>query len=136
MIARVIQPFSVVVVLVVSGCTAESPTTPSAAASPVSVTFASNLTPGGTVTRLFTAAGPGTVTLTLDSLAQPVTVGLSLGLTRADGAGCYGSTSVQATAGSLPQISIDVDAGNYCAAIYDVGTIVESVAFSITIAHP
>jgi len=136
MIARAIQGFSAVAVLLVSGCTAESPTTPSAAASPVSVTFASNLTPGGTVTRLFTAAVPGTVTLTLDSLAQPVTVGLSLGLTRADGAGCYGSTSVQATAGSSPQLSIAVDAGNYCAAIYDIGTIVESMTFSMTIVHP
>ncbi len=136
MIARAIQRFAAVVILLGSGCTAESPTTPSAPASPVTATFASNLTPGGTVTRLFSAAVPGTVTLTLDSLAQPVTVGLSLGLTRADGAGCYGSTSVHATAGSSPQISIAVDAGNYCAVIYDIGTIAQSVAFSMTIVHP
>ena len=115
---------------------AESPTAPTAVESPVTVTFASSLYAKGTVTRLFTAAQAGAVTVTLDSLGQPVVVGLALGLTRADGAGCHGTTSVDTTAGSSPQIASQVDAGNYCVSIYDVGNVSDPVAFSITLVHP
>jgi hypothetical protein len=122
--------------LLLSGCGAENPTAPTVVESPVTVTFASNLYPKGTVTRLLTAAQAGTITLTLDSLAQDVAVGLALGLSRSDGAGCYGTITVEATAGSAPQIASPVDAGNYCVSIYDIGNISAPATFSITIVHP
>lgn len=130
-------PLLVIVLLLSIGCGgAESPTAPTTLESPVTVTFASSLYPKGTVTRLLIAAQAGTITLTLDSLAQPVVVGLALGVTRADGAGCYGTIAVEVTAGSSSQIASPVDAGNYCVSIYDVGNISEAAAFSITIVHP
>jgi hypothetical protein len=126
----------VAAVLSLSACAEESPTAPTTLESPVTFTFISNLYPQGTVTRFLTASQAGAITLTLDSLAQPVVVGLALGLRRADGAGCHGTITVEATAGATPQIASTVDAGDYCMSIYDVGHLSASAAFSITVVHP
>ena len=125
--------------LLCAGCGGTaSPTTPtpSAATSPTTQVFASVVTAGGTATRFFAASQHGTVTITLESLGQPVAVGLGLGLALLNAGGCYLSTSVDTAAGSGAQIVTSVDEGNYCVKIYDVGNLTSPAAFSITIVAP
>jgi hypothetical protein len=125
-------------VLATAGCddasTATSPTT----TSPVTETFSGQFVPGGSASRGFTAASPGTVSVTLTQIGPPadVVVGLGVGIPQASGAGCHLTQTVQAGAASSPQITVPVDAGSYCLRVYDPGTLVAQVAFSVTIVRP
>jgi hypothetical protein len=114
--------------------TATSPT----ATSPVTETFTGLFLPGGSAARSITAASSGTVSLTLTQIGPPadLVVGLGIGIPQSNGAGCYLTQSVQTRASSSPQLSVPVDAGSYCLRLYDPGTLVAQVAFSVTIVRP
>ncbi|MFN7914985.1 MAG: hypothetical protein U0Q55_06575 [Vicinamibacterales bacterium] len=125
--------------LAAAGCSNDSTTSPSSTTtttSPVTDTFASLLARGGATTRSFAVSSAGTVKLTLSTLGNgTVTAGLSIGLP-ATGAPCSPSVSVVTGPGSTPQLQAAVEAGTYCAQIFDTGTLKEDTAFSITIEHP
>jgi hypothetical protein len=123
------------VALVGAGC-GSSPTTPTTAPSPVTETFASIVYPQGAASQQFVAAKSGTVTITLGALAATGPVGLALGVTQQSGLGCFVSTVVQATAGTLAQITAPVDAGSYCVRVFDIGNLTGPAAFSVTIVRP
>jgi hypothetical protein len=98
-------------------------------------TFASFLAVGGSSARTFSITQSGTISLTLTSVTPSITIGLGIGIPSQGG--CSLSRSVDATAGSSPQVTVAVDASTYCAEVYDAGTLtVPAVAFSMTIAHP
>lgn len=100
-------------------------------------TFASFLAIGGSSAHTFPVSQSGTVIITLTSVTPSSTVGLGIGIPGAPGSPCILSSSVNATAGSTPQITIPVDAGKYCVKIYDPGDVTApGVSFSTTIAHP
>ena len=66
-----------------------------------------------------------------------VYVGVGIGIPGASTSTCSLSRSLDATAGSTPQIAIPVDPGTYCAEVYDAGSLTApGVSFSLTIAHP
>jgi len=113
--------------------TATSPTT-----SPVTETFAGQFAPGGGASRSFTAASAGTATIALTQIGPPadVIVGLGIGIPRADNAGCYLTQSMETAAASSPQLTVTVEAGTYCARIYDTGGLTTPVAFTVTIVRP
>ena len=103
---------------------------------PSTVTFASNLTAGGTASRTFQASQDGIVSLTLESVGPPsVAIGIGVGIVRLNNT-CGLSRIVTATPGTSPQLEVPVDAGNYCVRVFDIGTIADSVAFSLRVAHP
>jgi hypothetical protein len=112
----------------------------SSTATPATETFASLLYTGGIAARTFSALQAGTVTLTLTSVTpSTIVVGLGIGIRGPGGGGpaCLLSNSVDATAGSAPQLTVAVDADNYCVQVYDSGHVNSSgVAFSVTINHP
>jgi hypothetical protein len=64
-------------------------------------------------------------------------VGVGIGIPGASTSICSLSVSLNATAGSTPQITVPVDAGTYCVEVYDAGGLqAPGAAFSMTIAHP
>jgi hypothetical protein len=100
-------------------------------------TFATFLSLGGSSTHTFTVSQSGTVSLTLTSVTPSVPIGMAIGIPGASSSMCSLTSSLTATAGSTPQITIPVDAGTYCDEAYDAGAVIgPGVAFSITIVHP
>ena len=116
----------------------DTPTTPSPApASPQTSTFASRLTVNGAVSRSFTATQAGTVTVLLTNAGGPSTrIGLGLGVPTTGLARCALSTAMVTTPGATPQITAAVDAGVYCVTLYDIGTLTDTIDFSITLVYP
>jgi hypothetical protein len=119
------------------GSSTPSPTTPTTPTSPTTSIFSSRLTPGGAVSRQFGASTNGTVTAMLTNAAGPNTVvGLGIGVPTTGLAKCALTTAIQTPAGSTPQISASVDAGNYCVVVYDLGTLTSAIDFSVTLVYP
>lgn len=133
----------IVLILVASnaGCSesgASSPTAPSTISSPVTLDWGSTLGFRGYTSRSFETTQVGTVTVTLTSAAVPPSweIGIGLGVPQANGSGCALSASVRAPAGSNPQVSIAVDEGSYCVAVYDVGALTEAAGFTLHLVYP
>ena len=98
-------------------------------------TFASFLAIGGSSFHTFPVSQSGTIIMTLTSVNPSSMVGLGIGIPGTST--CILSSSVNATAGSTPPLTIPVDAGTYCVDVYDAGTLTApGVSFSLTIAHP
>jgi hypothetical protein len=114
--------------------TATSPTT----TSPVTETFAGQISPGGSAARSITSASSGTISLTLTQIGPPadLAVGLGVGIPQSDGAGCYLTQSIVTGASSTPQITAAVEAGAYCVRLFDTGALTSPVAFSVAIVRP
>jgi hypothetical protein len=114
----------------------ESPTSPSPITSPVTETFASFLSLRGTSSRNFVASGSGTIRVTLTSVGPPsVPIGLGLGVPGGT-TPCVLSIALTTEADVVPQLAAPADPGTYCVQVYDVGNVVDSIAFSVTIEHP
>jgi hypothetical protein len=122
---------------VACGDNTTTPTTPTTPTGPTTSIFASRLTPGGAVSRQFGASTAGTITAMLTNAAGPNTVvGLGIGVPTTGLAKCALSTTIQTNAGSTPQLSATVDAGDYCVVVYDLGTLTNPIDFSVTLVYP
>lgn len=100
----------------------------------MSETWSSTVAPGGQSSRSFTVNASGTINVTLT--AAGATLGVGVGLPRVSGGGCRLSVSVNASAGTAPQISAPADAGQYCVQVFDLGTLTDPVGFALKIDHP
>lgn len=119
------------------GNSTTTPTAPTTPTGPTTSIFGSRLTPGGAVSRQFGASTNGTVTAMLTNAAGPNTVvGLGIGVPTTGLAKCALTTAIQTNAGSTPQLSATVDAGNYCVVVYDLGTLTSPIDFSVTLVYP
>jgi hypothetical protein len=130
-----VSPWFVIALLAVGCGDDKTPTTPSNTSSTKSETWSSTVAPGGQSSRSFTVDASGTITVTLTAAGAPV-LGLGVGLPRTTGGGCRLGVSVNASAGTTPQISTNADAGQYCVEVYDLGTITDPVGFAVKIDHP
>lgn len=121
------------------GCSNDTATSPASTATTSTAgvaTFGSFLAANGSSTHTFEVSQAGTISVTLTNVTPAATVGLGIGIP-GDVAICGLSSSIETLAGSAPQLTVAVDAGVYCAQIYDAGGITGTgVAFSMTIAHP
>ena len=119
-----------------SGCTDDSVTSPTTDSqdSPTS-TFESILHPDGSATQSVVISTAGTLMVRLDTVSPPASIGLALGLARADGSGCYLTAALDA-AEPPAQLTTAVDAGTYCVRVFDPGELPSEVAFSLTITRP
>jgi hypothetical protein len=99
--------------------------------------FQSTITPGGASSRTFEASSAGIVQLTFAGLTPNTgEMGFGLGLLAVDGSGCKLAHIVRAVPSASPQISLRVDAGDYCVRLFDVGNLTGHQAFSVKIEHP
>jgi len=124
--------------LAAAGCDDATTATSPTVTSPVTETFNGQFFPGGTAARAFSAASPGTVSITLTQLGPPAdaVVGLGVGIPQSNGTGCLLTQAIQTGASSSPQLTLAVEAGAYCVRLYDTGTLTAAVAFNVTIVRP
>jgi hypothetical protein len=126
---------AVVSIVGIAACGSSTPASPTASTSPVTETFSSMLAAGGTSAHTFMLTERGTITVTLTSVDPAIQVGVGIGI--AGGApSCSLTKSALVAPGTTVQIAETAGPGGYCAEIYDPGTVVEQVNFSMTIQHP
>ena len=114
-------------------------TAPSAPTSPTTETLNGSMAQNGTAIRTFTATQAGTVSVTLASAGPPaaIVLGLGVGIRAVTGTDCKFTQTVNTPAGTAPQLTVAVDAGTYCAGVYDIGNIgPNGITVSITVTHP
>jgi hypothetical protein len=105
------------------------------ASSPITFTWTSLLSPGGSASRLFTASQSGSVSVTLQGAETPL--GIGIGVPRAGGSGCRASVSAAATPAPEPQLTTLVESGDYCVIVFDAGEPrAEQIAFMLQVVHP
>jgi|SRR6185369_1924145 len=100
---------------------------------PVNGTFQANVHP-------FTVnTAGGTISVTLVSAGPPSTIQLGLGLGNPSATGSCSIISgfaTQTSAGSTAQLSgAGAPAGAYCIAVVDIGNVLQSVNYTVTVAH-
>ncbi len=99
--------------------------------------FSAQLTPQGSASRAFTVRSRGTVSITLTTTTPPGTrVGLGVGIPRGNLTGCSLTQSVATVAGAAPQLTVTADAGDYCAQVFDLGTLTDPIGFTILLSYP
>jgi hypothetical protein len=127
------------VALAGAGCDDDdnTPTTPPAATT-ASVTWTTALATDGASSRSFRTTRTGTVSVTLQTLGGSTTLraGLGVGIPLADGSGCVLSRSVETVAGTTAQLELDVDPGDYCVQVYDLGDLTAPTPFTVILAYP
>jgi hypothetical protein len=141
---RVSIPALIVVLLGVSACGDDTPTSPSdssATAAPVTEVFTGTLLTGGTSFFSFNVSQGGTVKVMLattnSEAGQPLAPSLKLGVGVPAGLGCGVSNSVTATAALSSQISSFLAAGTYCVDLSDPGnSLTQTINFNVRIVHP
>ena len=133
---RIVSAGVVCFVLAAAGCGKDDQSTTAPSSSTTTTVFASTLSVNTSAARAFRASQAGTVTVTLTALGTVLPVGLGLGVPSTGVANCTLTTSVLTTAGTAPQITAAVDAGAYCAAVFDVGNLTNTVGFELSIVHP
>jgi hypothetical protein len=123
------------VALSAAGCSDPiPPTTPTPAPASVSENFTGTLLPLGSNTHQFTVSQVGGIKLTLDSVVPAAAVGVGVGTP--SGANCVLIQNLTVVAGPAMQISGTATiTGTFCISVFDVGNLVESVDYSVTVLH-
>jgi hypothetical protein len=104
----------------------------------VTETFNGTLNMNGAATFPFTAAGSGTVTATLSSLAPDTTLPVGLSLGAWTGSACQISIANDAATQTSVVTGTITAAASLCARVYDTGkvTAAQPVNFTVTVVHP
>lgn len=137
----------VLTLLTTSGCSDDTPTSPTstdtststAAAPTFTEEFASTVPVTGSAFYSFTVTTYGTVNVSLTSVSGqyvPSTVTMGLGIGKPDAETCTTTTSVSTPAGAGPQLSAVQEPGVYCVKVSDVGNLYSAANFAVTIAYP
>jgi hypothetical protein len=103
---------------------------------PQTLTSNSIITAGGSFTRTFEATAPGGLVVTLTDLQPNVEVGLGVGMDYDSEVGCRLSQVIRSTARSTPHFNLQVDPGDYCVQVFDIGNFTQTTTFALTIQHP
>jgi len=110
------------------------PASPTPVAPTITETFNGTLTVSGNNSHPFTVQQAGGIKVTLISVDPGAAIGIGIG-TSASGV-CTVITSVNAVSGKTVQVSGTATvAGSFCASVFDIGNLVEPVAYSITVLH-
>ena len=103
-------------------------------------TFAGTLQVGGNNFYSFFVTQAGPVGLTLAAVQTPggaaLSTPLGIGVGIPSGTTCARSTSQTAPPGLAAQLTVTLNPGTYCAAVYDTGNLTSAVNFAMRIRHP
>lgn len=130
--------------LAVSGCSKNSPTSPTSTAAstvtgPTSFLFSGTLQPHATRFYSYSLLTGGTVSAMLASIevnGVPASNALEIGLGIPAGTGCAVSVSQNSGPLLIPQLRQNFDAGTYCVRISDVDGLPAAMNFTIRVVHP
>jgi hypothetical protein len=110
------------------------PTTPTPAPASTTDRFTGTLPILGSNTHQFTVSQIGAVTVTVDSVVPGAAIGVGVGTP--SGANCLLIQNLTAVAGPNKQISGTATiTGTFCISVFDVGNLVESVDYAVTVQH-
>jgi hypothetical protein len=113
-----------------------APAPPTPAAPTVTETFSDTLLVQGSNSHQFTVGQVGGVKVTLNSVAPSAAVGIGVGTPVPATGACTTISTLSAVGGPSVQMSGTATVtGSFCVAIYDVGNLVESVTYTITVLH-
>lgn len=103
-------------------------------------TFAGTLQVTGNNFYSFFVSQAGPVGLTLAAVQTPggaaLATPLGIGVGIPSGTGCKRSTSQTAPPGLAAQLTVTLNPGTYCAAVFDTGNLTSAVNFAMRIRHP
>jgi hypothetical protein len=103
-------------------------------------TFAATLQAKGNNFYSFFVAQAGPVGLTLAAVQAPgggaLSTPLGIGVGIPSGVGCARSTSQTVPPGLAAQLTVTLNPGTYCAAVFDSGNLTSAVNFAMRIRHP
>ena len=120
--------------------TTTTTTTVTAADPTISEQFTGTLRVNGSAFYSFEVSTYGTVNVTLQNVGGvtgvPESVWVGLGIGVPDGTDCSTTTSLNTQAGLGPHVTSTLEAGIYCARIFDVGNLAASTPFAALINHP
>lgn len=122
-----------------AGCSDDSPTSatsPDTVTTPITATFTGVVGPNGSVSRSFTAQLDGSARVSLSGITPATSLGLGMGVPRADGTGCLLTYSTTAANQASAELSGAVAAGVFCVQVYAPATAAETVRFSVSLTHP
>ncbi len=127
-----------------AGCSSDattptSPTgseAPAAITTPVTVSFAGAVGPGGTVSRTFYAQVSGTAKAAVSAISPATALSVGLGIPRADNTGCLLAYSSTASSGTSAEVSGPVAVGFYCVQVFAPAQSANAVNFTVTLEHP
>jgi len=104
----------------------------------VTENFSGTVQVGGFDAKPFTVITSGlSIQLTLTAAGPPATIFMGFGVGSWDGTQCtllnggYGTYQ----AGTTPQLSGTINAGQYCMMVYDVGNLSAPVSYAVTMTH-
>lgn len=114
--------------------------TPPAAPTPVTPTvtetFTGTLGLAGNNSHLFTVSQVGGVRVSLTGVSPSAAVGIGVGTPSTSTGACLLLGNLTAVGGPSVQMSGTATVtGNFCLAVFDVGNLVESVTYTITVLH-
>jgi hypothetical protein len=120
--------------LACAACAETVPAAPSVAPATVTETFTASLGVSGSNTHPVTVQQPGKFVVTLVSIDPAVAVGVAVG-SLSNGTCLAFSTNASVQPGGTVAISGTALAGSFCVEVYDVGNVVDTVTYTISVAH-
>lgn len=121
--------------LVAAACSdPAAPATPTPATPTVSETFTGTLLPLGTDTHPFTVNQIGGIEVSLTGVTPGASVGVGVGTP--SGANCLLIDNLTVVASPNAQLrGTATVTGSFCVSVFDVGNLVESVNYTVTVLH-
>ena len=111
-----------------------APATPTPAPATTTEAFRGSLSIFGSNTHTFTVSQIGAITVSVDSVVPGAAVGIGVGTP--SGANCLLIQNLTAVGGPSVQISGTATiTGSFCISVFDVGNLVESVNYAVTVKH-
>jgi hypothetical protein len=116
----------------VAGC--GDSTNPTLPTQPTTISFSNALYPGGSAWRSVKVDDNAKVTVQFVSILPQTEIATRVSFGTFDGTNCNLTQSVDSvTSATDPQITVDVNPGNYCVRIADIGQVTQIATFSVTI---
>jgi hypothetical protein len=97
-------------------------------------TFSGTMSQRSSNSQTIGVAADGQLDASVVSITPAVPIGLGVGQLAADGSCAFMSSTSAAVAGTV--VSVEVQPGEYCVSVYDVGVLTGSVAFDVAVTHP
>ena len=121
-----------------TACDDDEATTPTAPASPKTVTFSGTVTQNGAATHNFEVGGTGTVTATLKAVGANNTLVVSFALGTWTGTACSIVLANDAATGGAVLSGTMTGIGTLCARVGDVGNVAAGTGanYTIEVVHP
>ena len=126
-----------------AGCSnsadATSPTLPTVPTTPlVTENFSGTVQVGSNDSKPFTVTSSGfQITVDLTAAGPPATIAMGIGVGTPAGGSCQLSSGgfITAPAGSTPQLTGTINAGQYCFMVYDVGNQSAPITYTAIVNH-